>query len=326
MINRVATGVVVIIAGLILLMNTAGKLPWYVWESVLAYWPLILVGIGIQILFARWKIPGIALAIIAMLVLAVLDPFGLGGYPLRHYRFIPRIVPRRITTAPADFHEKTVEVPLTPPVGALSISGDFPVCEFSLRGDPEVNSRTTSFALKGTVSWLGIEPRTDVRTSPDGPLGAGETAMLIIDSGGSVAADSAKYHCDFQLNPSIPTAVRIDSGVVTADIDGSRAALDRVEIEGGVVDLKIRYGLSGRSQTLSVDSGVISLEMTVDRECGLKMRVSGPPLVVRHNFSQAGLVKEGDFWITPNYSKARTRLDVTISSGAGNITLHRVSW
>ncbi len=326
MINRVVTGVVVIIVGLMLLMNTTGKLPWYVWESVLAYWPLILVGIGIQILFARWRIPGIALAVVAMLVLAVLDPFGLGRYPLRHYRFTPRIVPRRIITVPAEFHEKTVEVPLTPSLVALSISGDFPVCDFRLKGDPEVTSGEKSLALQGTVRWLGIEPRTDVRTSPGGSLGPGETAVLIMDSSGSVPAESAEYHCDFRLNPSIPTAVRIDSGVVTADIDGSRAALDRIEIEGGAVDLKIRYGLSGRRQTLSVDSGVISLEMTVDKECGLKLRVSGPPLVVRHNFSQAGLVREGDYWVTPNYLKAKTRLDVTISSGAGNITLHRVSW
>ncbi|HHY35941.1 MAG TPA: hypothetical protein GX510_10010 [Firmicutes bacterium] len=326
MINRVVTGVVVIIVGFILLMNTTGKLPWYVWEAALAYWPVILIGIGIQILFSRWRVPGIALAIIAMLVLAVLDPFGLGGYPLRHYRFNPRMVPRRIITVPTDFHEKTVEVPLTPSLTALSISGDFPVCEFGLRGDPEVKSGETNLVLQGTVSWSGVEPRTEVSTSPGGPLGSGETAVLVMDGSGSAPADSAKYRCDFRLNPSIPAAIRIDSGVVTADIDGSKAALDRVEIEGGVVDLKIRYGLSGRPQILLVDAGVISLDITVDKECGFKIRVSGPPLVVRNNFSQVGLVKEGDYWVTTNYSKAKTRLDVTISSGAGNITVHRISW
>ncbi|MBE3519622.1 MAG: hypothetical protein IMW97_04890 [Firmicutes bacterium] len=326
MINRVVTGVVVIAVGIILLMNTTGKLPWDVWEGVLAYWPVILIGLGIQILFSRWKVPGLALAIIAMLVLAVLDPFGLGRQPLRHYRFNPRMVPRRIITVPTEFHEKTVEVPLTPSLTALSISADFPVCEFGLRGDPEVSSGETSLALQGTLRWSGVEPRTEVSTSPGGSPGSGETAALVMDAGGSAGANSAKYRCDFRLNPSIPTTITIDSGVVTADIDGSKAALDRVEIDGGVVELKVKYGLSGRPQTLWVDAGVVSLEVTVDKECGLKIQVSGPPLVVRNNFSQVGLVKEGDYWVSPNYSKARTKLDVTVSAGAGNITVHRISW
>lgn len=323
MLNRIAAGIIVIAVGLVLLANTTGNLPWYVWGSVLAYWPVLVIGLGVQILLSKWKVPGLALAVIAMLVLAIVDPLGLAKYPVRHYRFI---IPRRILMRPENFQEKAVEVPLTVGLGHLTISGDFPACEFLIKGDPGPDPGGSGFGLRGKVGWLGQEPTVEARTSPPGSPGPGEAVVLEIRGGEGASGGGARYVCDFLVNPSIPAEVTVDSGLLTGDIDNSAATLDRLEIEGGVIDLKVRYGLSGRSQRLSIDGGVVNLEMTVNRDCGLRVRLSGPPLVVKHNFSQAGLVKEGDFWVTPGYSSARTRLEVTVTSGAGNVILHRVSW
>lgn len=46
--NRVVNGILVIVIGIVLLMNTTGYLPWSVWDVLLQYWPLLIIGLGVQ--------------------------------------------------------------------------------------------------------------------------------------------------------------------------------------------------------------------------------------------------------------------------------------
>ena len=62
MINRVINGILVIIIGILLLMNTTGYLPWSVWDTLIQYWPLLIIGLGVQIAFSN-GVPGVALAL-----------------------------------------------------------------------------------------------------------------------------------------------------------------------------------------------------------------------------------------------------------------------
>ena len=80
--NRVVNGILVIVIGIVLLMNTTGYLPWSVWDVLLQYWPLLIIGLGVQLAFSKWRIPGIALALILALILSVMHPFpGQPGWP-----------------------------------------------------------------------------------------------------------------------------------------------------------------------------------------------------------------------------------------------------
>lgn len=330
MLNRVALGLVVIAIGLVLLGNTTGRLPWYVWGSVLAYWPVLVVGLGLQILLSRWKVPVLALVVIAMLVLAVLDPLGLGEHPVRYYRFTPRGMPRRIITVPDGFQEKQVEVPLTPSLSRLTVRGRFPVCELTVKGGGAEMSEGGGRAAAGRVSWdapeAGGEPVVEVTSSTEGAGTSGQRAELRVEVTTNLPPKGARYSWDLSVNPSIPVDFFLDSGLVTGEIDGASAALDRIEIDGEVIDLNLSCGLSGRHHTVSVDGGVVNLAITANRDCGVRVSVSGSRLTVRHNFSQAGLVRDGNAWVTPQYSSAGTKLDVVVSAGAGSIVLHRVSW
>ena len=84
--QRLINGLIIIIIGAILLANTNGYLPWSVWHTALNYWPLLIVGLGVQVAFSKWKIPGMALSIIIILILAAANPHQ-GFYYKYEYRY-----------------------------------------------------------------------------------------------------------------------------------------------------------------------------------------------------------------------------------------------
>lgn len=62
-------GVIFIFAGITLLFNTLGLLPWTIWDYIFRFWPVLLILGGIQVLLG--EIPGSSLlvAVIAVLLL-----------------------------------------------------------------------------------------------------------------------------------------------------------------------------------------------------------------------------------------------------------------
>ncbi len=44
--------------GIILLLNNFGALPWSVWETIFRLWPVLVIGVGLDLLIGRRSIWG----------------------------------------------------------------------------------------------------------------------------------------------------------------------------------------------------------------------------------------------------------------------------
>ena len=76
--QRAGRGLLVIGIGTFLLLNTTGLLPWAFWLEILAYWPVVLVAIGLRLVFERSRAPALVL-LSPLVVLGVMTWVAVAG-------------------------------------------------------------------------------------------------------------------------------------------------------------------------------------------------------------------------------------------------------
>jgi hypothetical protein len=74
-------GVIVLLAGIILILNNLGIVSWDIWAAMVPFWPVLLVIIGLKIIFRRNAVNRIttnliALALIIFVILVALAHIG----------------------------------------------------------------------------------------------------------------------------------------------------------------------------------------------------------------------------------------------------------
>lgn len=311
-VGRVLWGLVIILVGVILLAQNTGYLPWSLWYSALDYWPVLLIGLGLQIAFSKWHFPGISLAIIAALILAAMNPYS-NFDGLRQWRYLP--VPRGRMTRPIDTYQKQVEVPLgTVQSVKLNLTGGS--MNIEVRGDPDLNQSQEPLTSSIDLSWDKIEPK--VSWTQDN-----QNASIALDATAEKGVDAGRQDWRIILNPSVVTDLEVTGGVSELVVDGKSAVFNQIQISTGVSRASLNLGLTGRETRVVIKSGVANVEISVPHSAGISAKVTGAPMVTKTNFSAQGLVKNGDTWETPNFSSSSTRIILEVACGAGTINLQR---
>lgn len=95
-------GLLFLVAGVLLLLNSLGFLPWYVWDYIWRFWPVLLIVIGLQIMLGDSPTSRFVITIITIfLILFVLffavsqvnsgmiSPFQPGGGHMFFFRGSP---------------------------------------------------------------------------------------------------------------------------------------------------------------------------------------------------------------------------------------------
>jgi len=310
--DRLLIGLVVILIGALLLANNTGYLPWSMWYSVTSYWPLLVIGLGLQIALSRWRFPGLALAIIAMLILGAMNPYGGGPGSIRwRYR-----VPKLPITRPIDTQRKEFKVPLGASVSRITFNVETGSVRVEVRGDSGLNS-PEPLATAMELGWDKVEPKTSY-------FEGGQDITVDVKTPSTPGEDAGRQECEVIVNPSLITRFRVTGGVADLSIDGNLVVLGDLEVSAGVSKVDLTLGLSGKETRVVVSSGVANVSLRVPHSAGVRISVSGPPFVTKADFSRQGLVKKGDVWITPSYSEASTRVDLQVTCGAGKVELERI--
>ena len=293
MATRLLNGLVLVVVGAVLLMNTTGYLPWSVWESALRFWPALLVGLGLQVAVGR-RFPGLALAALAILILAAMTPYS-GGWI-------------------SSDGNKNWSLELKPAIFRLELSLDAPSLELNVRGDGNLNVRQPALAASVDLEWDNVEPDT---TNEE----ISETLRATIRP--RVTGNrSGKQHWDVALNPSLATSMSVGGGVSDLSIDTTSMYLETLNVASGVAKINLTCGLSGKETRVNVTGGVGNITVNVPEAAGLKVTLTGP-LSLISDYSKQGMVKTGNFWATPGFDGATTKVTVFVTCGAGRVDVSR---
>jgi hypothetical protein len=292
--------VILIGLGIVFLLNNLGLLEWTVWETLLRLWPVLIIGIGLDLLIGRRSIWGSLLVVVLVLGLAA------GAVALYESR----------ARGAAGFDREVIEVPLE---GASEgdVNLDMSVGRLEVQ-----DAEASDLLVDGEVALRpGENLRSEARSE-------GETVFYSLSSDlrewrefsfpGSWVRDRV---WTLGFNPDVPLRMTIDVGVGEVVIDLSGLAVRELDLNGGVgrvvvtlpqgIDAEIRMELGVGENVLRVPEGV-----------GVRVRAEGGLAPVT---APSGYTRGDGVYTSANYATAESQVDVEISAGVGAIVIREVA-
>jgi hypothetical protein len=246
--KRALGGLTVIAAGLILLANTTGYLPWTVWVGVVALWPLLLVAAGIDVLGKaldnEWLRAIGSLVVLVGLVYGALA--GQGAVPPLGVPFLRPGTPQTQSVAePGDETVRTGTATITAGPGRFTLAPDTHgllahATGRSLFGGPSMSVDHDADAVAVTVQPAqGGQPR----------VGDASDAQLAV-----TLASNVQWK-----------AVRVNAGLSQATLTLRTFLIDDLVVDGGLSSTDIVLGPPhpGKTQQVHISGGLSSVRLQV---------------------------------------------------------------
>jgi hypothetical protein len=290
--------IVLIVAGLILLLNNLGVVPWSIWPSLARLWPVLLILLGVDLVIGRrfsWF--GAAIAVI-MLALVV-------GVALIGAR----------VAAPSSGGPTTVRTEAVPLNGATG--GDLTV-NF---GAGELNVGALPAGSPNLVQLSGIGPGGAFLT-PQTRLQNG-TATVSIDTRGNPQgwallgpAAGNGSETSMLLNPRVPETLRLNLGAGDATLDLTNVPVRDLSVNNGAGQLEVRFPDAAGTTTADIHSGAGQVTLVIPRGVGAAIHATDG-LVNLHVSYRFQATSDG--YRTDDATTAANRLDITLHVGFGSV-------
>lgn len=122
-------------------------------------------------------------------------------------------------------------------------------------------------------------------------------------------------------NPVLLEEASFEVGVADFRIVGlGNLNAERIDVDAGLGDLTLDFtGDWRRNAEVDVDLGLGSIELRIPRGLGVRLRKSG--LLI--SLDSEGLIKRGDWYLSPDWEEADRRITVRVDGALGNV---RVVW
>ncbi len=313
-------GPLILIAfGLVFLMNNLGYLDWSIWQVIFRLWPVLLIGIGLDLVLQSRQGTGVWAAVGSLLILAaVLTTMAVGAWltvPGLTFGYVDDgqgISLPRISLARAALRTETVAQPLESATRA-DVELGFGVGLIDVRSMSE-----PSGLIEGTVVL-----QDDEKLRREFHVSSGTAYFKMRNETVSVIHNDGPYRSDdrtweLELNPEIPMRLRIDGGVGNANLDLSKLLLTGLEVHTGVSNTTLALPNRGQYRA-TVEGGVGNVTITIPRDMAARIRVErGLSRVdLEGNYQPRG----SDLYVSPGYETAQDRVDLTVKGGVGKIRI-----
>jgi hypothetical protein len=310
-------GVFFIVAGGVPLAVQTGVLDPSVLDRWWSFWPLILVGVGLGLIFTRTPLEvlgGLLVSGTLGLLAAGILTGGFGGI--------------------GEFPSSVCGpggggTPFTPRTGTLDAEASVRV-EVSC-GTAEIRSTAGDTWTVEGVDDGGRGPTVEADGStldispPDGDVGRfiGERDRWVVRLPTTAAldvhltVDAGEAVADFVDARLGDLKVELNAGTATVDL---RKAVEVQRIEIGLNAGSLGLYLPAVSTTGSIEANAGSIRLCAPEGVALRLDTADSALSSQ-DFGSAGLVQAGDTWQTPGYDTAATRIELQTQTNVGSIRL-----
>ena len=138
--------------------------------------------------------------------------------------------------------------------------------------------------------------------------------------------------------PRLDLSLGVDAGSVVADLQDARLGVVDVELNAGQATVILRDAVEVSEIEASLNAGSLGLYLpsvsttgTIEANAG-SIKLCAPPgvalrlhtdenVLASYDFGSAGLVQAGDTWETPGYDTAVTRIELQIEANVGSFRL-----
>lgn len=341
-------GLVIILVGVILLLNTLNILEWSVWYNILRLWPLLLVSLGISLIFRRrlsWLAPLVIL--VGLIIGAGASYMGIDLHLEGKIVTEMETLQREIIMVPAieemeqdSLEDTTIGEIATESPEATEIEDLETETEIeAIQEKPEeketqmvsqiqkvnlhLNYDVGTFTLESTTDLL-YQCQVHYRYPAFKPIEkysiSNDEANVDIyhESVSDQSLRNPSNKIDLKLNQELIYDIQIKTGATNVDYDLSRFKVENFSIESGASNINIIA--SQYNTDISIDSGVSKIDIGIPESVGALVRLdTGISMKeLDTNFKE----QESNVYISENYDTSEFQVNITIDAGLSQINIH----
>lgn len=286
---------IIIVVGIVLLLNNFGFLPLGLGGTLVRFWPVLIILIGVNIIWGRshpWLVSGITLlAIFAVLGIGIAVTVAQGGTVTTN---------SSIVEPKGDLAKAEVEIEF----GAGNLVLD------NLTANSvnlvESDAQHTGWARDGGIV-KEIERRSSV-----GILKLSQERAQWFFSGGD-RDDRWNVH----LSPDIPIELTVKTGASDSELDLSKLKVTKLNVETGASQLSVTLPEAAGLTIARIKAGVADVKVTVPQN--VAARIATQTGLTPTNIDEIRFPRTGGAYQSLNYDTATNRIDLEIQGGLANL-------
>ena len=277
--------------GVLLLLDSLNIIPGVDWMTLLKFWPVILIAIGLEIILGRRvSCAGIFLLVIVIVI----------GVALTWWSVVDE---GDRTTETVTFPLRGVEratLELDTGFGKLGVTGAGDMSQL-LVGELDVLTEggvDSGADMQGDVAQVWLRTNRDFRHWP----------QAIINQGGD---------WDVRLNDRVGWNLDVHAGIGDARLDLSDLRVDELAVDWGIGSVEVVLPNQGATE-VRIDGGVGDLTVEVARGMPARFKVDRgiSDLKVGDRFK-----RQGDFYETDDFNRQESYVYMEIDMGIGSVTI-----
>lgn len=299
--GRGVVGPLLLVAvGAIFLLGNLGFLGLNAWEVLFRLWPVILIGVGLDLLVGR-RSPAWSMAVIVVVVVLIAVGVAVVQGSPSMFR-------------PFGYGERQTETVNQPLGGATRADVDINFGAGAVRlaplSDSDLLIQGTATSLRGHSLAQSFQLSNGTATYSLGSRGEGSFDPIAGGPGGEGG-------WDLKLNRNVPMTLRVSGGVGQADMDLTQLHVTDLEARLGVGKTSIALPASGQVRA-SIDGGVGEVNVSIPQ--GVAGRVQVQSGIGGVNVPDS-YQKQGNMYVSPGYDAAQNRIDLTVKGGIGRVSI-----
>jgi len=246
---RVAQGLQLAGFGVFLLLTTQGLLPWFFWAEAASFWPVLLVGAGLRLVFERSRAPW-AVLLSPVIVLGTLAWVARESGAPPAGDWVIRSIAR-----PEGVERWTL---------AMRLAG--------ARVDLETAALAEDLLAEGRSKSRKGRGRLEVRRP-------GPESVVRLDSGhgDSVSFGPPRRQLwELRLNQSLPIGLDVEGALLGGRLDLAGGRVTAAEVDGAFNDFELRLPRPTSDVSLRVKGVFNGLRLVVPAATPVRVRTEGP--------------------------------------------------
>jgi len=295
---RVRTGVFLILTGVLLLLNTTGRLGWDFWVELIWLWPMLLIALGLEKLLLATKAKNLAYVSSLILLLTVI--WAWSSYAKAPHEDEPSY------TFDADF---TQAYPLDSTMQALVAELDFGAGRLTV-------GATSDKLFDGSF----YSPRGRPRVSMDKE---GSQAVVRVRS---LRQQHVRWwpgrkenRWKIYLTDRLPLRLNVDCGAAKLKLDLSLLRVEQLDLDCGASEIDLTFGGKCTRVEASINCGVSEINIRIPHGAGLRIHRD----TAISSFSTRGidLVRRGSYRETRDFDSAPVQIKLEIDAGVSSFRI-----
>jgi hypothetical protein len=298
-IGRIRSGVILISLGIVFLLNNLGYVPWAVWLRILSLWPVILIAIGIEKIFAKTRLSFLTILSPLLFIAAILGPayFSAGLGQKVEWGGVHRAPERYQWSKDLDTSAVRVTAIIQVRAGNLEISSGTPGL-ISAKLDYWKREPLTTYEYSDFDSSATVEIRDNDRGW----------------RGWSWRAWGAK-DWEIKLTDRIPVNLRIYAKATEGELDLSGLKLKNLNLDIQAASLNVKLGDLVDQINGTIESDASKLSLLIPEDMGLK--IENHAKLTSTSFSNISIMKYDNIYQTSNFDQAPKKIVLSLE---GSVT------